>query len=252
MLQTKLNDEEERYFKDTSKELELRSKCFDTRTYRAIEKTILMPLQYKYVHNIIDGRFENVEGVDRILGYESCRFTLDFYYQIMHPDDRKVTFEMTRKSISWANYNLPLKAEDMQLNVLQRIRKANDEYAYIFRQSIITAVVGNRIARTFSLCTNVTDMGMKTMKPAFLYVQGDMQFNHTKVFHKLNEEFKSMLTQREIDVLYWVLEGYTSFEIANKLNVSRHTIDTHRRNIRKKTENRTIPELKRLFFEPGS
>lgn len=251
MLCNKLRVDEKQYFQETRKELSLLALSSNVKNHRSIEDAFLMPLQYKYVHNLADGCFEKAEGVDHILGYECTKFTLDFYYHILHPDDRSIIFEMTRKCISWANNNLPLRQGEMQLNVLQRIKRANNEYAYIFRQTVITGFVGNKIARTFSLCTDVTAMGMRTMKPAFFYVKGDTKFNHTKVFHQLNEKFICLLTQREIDILYWVLEGYTSLDIALKLSVSKHTVDTHRRNIRRKTGIRSISDLRKNFFEAG-
>jgi len=60
---------------------------------------------------------------------------------------------------------------------------------------------------------------------------------------KLKKEFS--LTDREIEIIQLIAECKTSREIAEILFISKHTVDTHRRNILAKTEKRTIAELLR-------
>ncbi len=56
----------------------------------------------------------------------------------------------------------------------------------------------------------------------------------------------SMLSEREMAVLNLVLEGKTSGEIAKLLFISKNTVNTHRRNILKKTGTRTVVDLMRM------
>lgn len=42
------------------------------------------------------------------------------------------------------------------------------------------------------------------------------------------------LTNREIDIIKHVAQGKTNRQIANDLNISVHTVSTHRKNINKK------------------
>lgn len=48
--------------------------------------------------------------------------------------------------------------------------------------------------------------------------------------------FQSFLTKREMEVLKYTGMGLRAYQIAERLHISRHTIDTHRRNIIKKLE----------------
>jgi DNA-binding CsgD family transcriptional regulator len=57
------------------------------------------------------------------------------------------------------------------------------------------------------------------------------------------------LTPRETEIVYLLLDGKTSNEMAEKLNISRHTVDTHRRKILKKTGLRNTHELMVTFFQ---
>jgi DNA-binding NarL/FixJ family response regulator len=55
------------------------------------------------------------------------------------------------------------------------------------------------------------------------------------------------LTKREIEIVNLVLQGKTSSEIGDFLFISKHTVDTHRRNICEKTGTKTITELLTLI-----
>ena len=53
----------------------------------------------------------------------------------------------------------------------------------------------------------------------------------------------SPLTNKEHEVLLLLTQGFTSKQIAQRLQLSPHTIDVHRKNIMKKLELHSVPEL---------
>ncbi|MEO9473920.1 MAG: response regulator transcription factor [Cyclobacteriaceae bacterium] len=60
---------------------------------------------------------------------------------------------------------------------------------------------------------------------------------------KRKEEIKISLTEREQEVLKLIAEEKSSEEIANELFISRRTVETHRKNMLKKTEVNTVVGL---------
>ena len=60
-----------------------------------------------------------------------------------------------------------------------------------------------------------------------------------------------MLTAREREVLHLVVEGHTSAEIADRLFVSRRTVETHRANLMRKLGLRTHTDLIRYALQRG-
>lgn len=56
---------------------------------------------------------------------------------------------------------------------------------------------------------------------------------HPPVEEKLTSQ-DEVLSIREIEVLEWVVKGLTTHQIADQLNVSTHTINSHRKNMLKK------------------
>lgn len=54
---------------------------------------------------------------------------------------------------------------------------------------------------------------------------------------------KGKLSEREIEILKLIAEGFSSDQIAKALNISYHTVRTHRKNILKKTNFSTIDDV---------
>jgi DNA-binding CsgD family transcriptional regulator len=50
------------------------------------------------------------------------------------------------------------------------------------------------------------------------------------------------LTNREMEILRWIAKGFTSRSIAESINISGHTVSTHRKRIWKKLEIRSLTE----------
>ncbi len=57
------------------------------------------------------------------------------------------------------------------------------------------------------------------------------------------EDSYDLLTDREREILQLVAEGKTNKEIANQLNLSMYTVDTHRSHILQKLNLHSVPEL---------
>lgn len=66
-----------------------------------------------------------------------------------------------------------------------------------------------------------------------------------------NEKLKSQLrfarlSEREKEILKFIVNGYTSKEIASNLNISKLTVDTHRKNMQQKLKVGNMVELLRI------
>jgi DNA-binding NarL/FixJ family response regulator len=81
------------------------------------------------------------------------------------------------------------------------------------------------------------------------YVQ--TQNNEITQTKKTNYNIDINLTHREIDVLKLIAEENTNKEIGDKLNISNRTVDTHRRNLLRKTGAKNSIGLIRFAFNLG-
>ncbi len=59
----------------------------------------------------------------------------------------------------------------------------------------------------------------------------------------LTKEHVIAITEREIEIIQLLSEGYSSKEIGEQLLISKHTVDTHRRNMARKLDLRNSYQL---------
>ncbi|KAA2245317.1 PAS domain-containing protein [Chitinophaga agrisoli] len=72
-----------------------------------------------------------------------------------------------------------------------------------------------------------------------------------EVLRRQNESLLHKLTAREKDVMVLAVRGLNNKEIAEQLNLSRYTVETHRKNIRLKLKVRNTTELVTLARKAG-
>ncbi len=68
---------------------------------------------------------------------------------------------------------------------------------------------------------------------------------------KLKKQRSSNLTSRELEILKLIADEFTNFEIANTLEISQHTVITHRRNLMNKLDARNTAGLVRAALAIG-
>lgn len=96
----------------------------------------------------------------------------------------------------------------------------------------------------------ILDAVTATAKSERFYCNRVMNHIMEKSFGK-EEERKTPLSNREIEVVKLIAEGKIAKEIAAELHLSTHTIYTHRKNIMKKLKLSTAPELVLYAVENG-
>lgn len=65
------------------------------------------------------------------------------------------------------------------------------------------------------------------------YISAELSYNLLHTIHKQPAQSPSVssITQREKEIIRHIAEGFTNQQIADKLFISRRTVDTHRKNI---------------------
>lgn len=59
------------------------------------------------------------------------------------------------------------------------------------------------------------------------------------------------LSPKETEILTYVLQEMSSAEIANQLNLSKRTVDTHRKNIIRKTQTKSLVGMVKYGIKQG-
>lgn len=96
--------------------------------------------------------------------------------------------------------------------------------------------------------------GKQELIQALLTIASGQTFLSNEVaqeLHKANDEIdrRFLLTAREREIVQYIAQGLSHTEIGEKISISPRTVDTHRTNIMRKLEVRSIAELIKLALQ---
>ena len=118
-------------------------------------------------------------------------------------------------------------------NRLNEFAKIKNQYPDILWIGIIYSFFDNSILKLFDDTFSIID---------------DISIIIRKINSLCNNNFTNsnesgQLSERETDVLHFIAKGFSNKETADKLNISIHTVNTHRKNIMEKTGIRSLAGL---------
>ena len=125
-----------------------------------------------------------------------------------------------------------------------QLKKADGTYLRILQQVIaIETGIAGEVIRSLGIHTDITHL-KKEGKPtlSFIGLEGEPSYIDVQV-KKLFSPTEEVFSNREKEILVHLISGKTSSEIAKLLYISKNTVDTHRRNMIKKSGGKKTGEL---------
>jgi DNA-binding CsgD family transcriptional regulator len=179
--------------------------------------------------------------VEDVLGYHPYEFNIQFMNTKLHPDDRSWFLAFGKSIVDFFSKLSIEKMMNYKVRYDIRFRKLNGDYARILYQGMLLEHDENgRFLRTLSAHTDITYLKQEG-KPvlSFIGMDGEPSY-HNVALSNIYVESKEDLTRREKEVLKLLIDGKLSKEISYILNISKQTVDTHRKNmLHKKNLNNT-------------
>jgi DNA-binding CsgD family transcriptional regulator len=181
-------------------------------------------------------------------GYTAEEFNPDLLAEYIHPDDSARYVHLVKITNEWAR---DIKPDPFSVEVVidYRIRKKDGRYIKVMRQSTIYEHCRDRSPRSaFNMLTDIT--GIKTDNSVNLSIAsletGEVYLENRDIFPS-DVQFST----REMEILLRLKKGMNSATIADELFISRHTVDTHRRNMLSKTTCRNVMEMVQMASRMG-
>lgn len=143
------------------------------------------------------------------------------------PADLPQRLPRLQPDILLINPTLLCSSAKMQLVALQQARPSMSIVALVYQY------VDARLLQQFKSVLDIRESGNKVSQLLRDSCQNDTESNE--------ENYE--LSDRESEVLVLVAQGLCSKEIADKLNISIHTVNTHRKNITRKTGIKSVAGL---------
>lgn len=213
----------------------------------------LFPDQFVYVVNYTSGKVIHAQGFERVLGYKDAEVDLPLIYNTWHPDDTPTMARLTEFSGRALRDTRPVvKPFEGSLMVDYRVRKANGQYIKVLRHTSVFEVheEDGRAISTFSMCKDISSI--KSSNHIGWQFSGlaidRMGLRH---LNELRPHLQYRPTAREMDIIRLLAEGRSSKVIAADLNISLHTVNTHRRNLMERSGTRNAAELMHMAKEQG-
>jgi DNA-binding CsgD family transcriptional regulator len=174
-------------------------------------------------------------NIGEILGYsrQEVQSVGEYFMDSkIHPED----FTMLMKNgISLLKFcqNLPNEEKvNYKLISEYRVLDAADNYVRVIEQQQTLEITSNG---SIWLALSILDISPNQKNRDEHLVCELLNFKTGKTIPFANDEKTTLaLTQREIEILQFVKNGYLSKEISNKLSISIHTVNTHRQRVLEK------------------
>ncbi len=180
------------------------------------------------------------------LDYETLKNKgMNYFWSRMHPDDIEPWLQALNELMKFTLSNILVEERPkMSYTWNYRIKNGQDNYVNIIQNTTpLEFDVNNKPVIGLAHYT-VLDPKIKLQVSATAKLLNDNNEYETKYFNNFSQKLLSDgVTNRERDVVRLLVLNYSSKEIAEKLNISSNTVDTHRRNILKKMNISSTGEL---------
>jgi DNA-binding CsgD family transcriptional regulator len=198
--------------------------------------------QFFYIADLIQIKvLFTSQGCQDILGIEPESVGAGVFYYITHPDDL-MRYNLSRAKLFKSGHDLFVKQEGISvLSISFRLKNKDGQYADILFQgySFYSEIIYKTVFHFF-VFTDISSFKMEN--PAHHHYLGDNPAFFRYPDKKLLQTGHAF-SNREFEILQLIATGMDSEQIAKKLQISLNTVNTHRRNLLKKTRKQTTLEI---------
>ncbi|HUH26399.1 MAG TPA: LuxR C-terminal-related transcriptional regulator [Flavobacterium sp.] len=189
--------------------------------------------QIEYIH----------PNIKKVLGYTAADFSLELALASVHPDDLPYYYHYQESAVrffSGLSADLFFK---YKFSYDYRMKQKKEGYKRILQQTVPIYYFPDGGVRTLVIFTDLTHLNIYGIpKLSFIGMQGAPSYYNAH----LEDDFKlnpSVFSKKELEVLCHMTKGLKSEDIAILMKRSIYTIQTHRKNILRKSGCENVQEL---------
>ena len=216
---------------------------------------IVLNNQFFYITDLQS--FSNIyihKNLKQVLGYEPVHFErMENVYNAIHPEDHDFVLAFSKKTVCYSREERikPLLLKDpfkITFSIDFRIRKSDGKYIRVNRlTSCVNLDRQGNVIYAIALFTDIDHM--KKSNISYSWTGDDSGL--FSVDDLIKEFPTSVFSYREVEVLKHLAEGMGGKKIAKKLNISEHTVISHRKNMLHKARVKNTAELIHFAVNKG-
>jgi DNA-binding NarL/FixJ family response regulator len=192
-------------------------------------------------HNII------IEGLEMLLGFEKnveiektyqdgYDFLTDLRNQLVNPEI--VLMDLMMPTINGLELSKILKKEFPKIRIIVLSMNCDAKMVYeLIEKNGVEGYLSKKIKRT------ELSAALKDVKSGYIHLSDEATKSLEAFKKKIIEYPEIKLSAREKEIVKEMMNGLTNKEISEKLFISESTVETHRKNIYRKTEAHSLPKL---------
>ncbi|HEY8401823.1 MAG TPA: helix-turn-helix transcriptional regulator [Cytophagaceae bacterium] len=201
-----------------------------------------------FILDLASGNFDFITQSfkDTIIGYPIEHFYRDgilFFNSLIHKED----FQRITSNVLLLTYKIN---GTVKIKENFKINNANNELISVSAIAIVTTAYKSQ-RKLVGILIDESTTREKEVKEKEIYEHIEQLYSDycQLMMPEKNEKEKSVLeilSRREVEVLRLIADGFSSKMLADKLCISQHTADSHRKNIMSKLRVKNTAEMVRL------
>jgi len=189
---------------------------------------------------------DNIHELTSFKKNEWKKYFPNFLQHVMIPEDFIYFLGGVEFMISYLENIEITERHNYRFNIYARIKNKNNDYRWMVIQ--FPRIIYNNEGKALSSLIVISDLSNFDIvnQPVMSLIDSS---NKRKPFQRafLEKDTQKVncayITKREREILSLMISGHNSPQIAEKLFISYHTVENHKRNLRKKTNCKTSTEL---------
>ncbi|TXG40115.1 LuxR C-terminal-related transcriptional regulator [Seonamhaeicola maritimus] len=217
---------------------------------KIIELDVYLPYSSTFfcITNTQDLSFEYVsKNMNACLGLDKELFDkggMKYFWSRIHPEDIERWLQALNELMNFTLKEIDGKDRlKMSYTWNYRFKNAQDEYVNIIQNTTPLEFDTNHKPIIGLAHYTVLHPNIKMQVCASAKLLNQQNEYETKYFNNYSQKLLNAISNRERDIIRLLVLDYSSKQIAEKLEISSNTVDTHRRNILKKLNISSTGEL---------
>ena len=234
--------------KNMVKFMEEFSCCFSKESFKGTDTYFLKNITLNqseciYLLDFEQNKITYNRGFQNVLGFDDDGINFDFIINNHHLDDSEMVNRISKAAILYCLEN-PVNILNNVLFISYRRKKKDGSYIKVLSESCIYEINDKGVpTKGFTKLTDISFMD--TLNIVNWTFQTD-NLNKEAFKKQIYKAYYNFFTKREKEIIIEIAKGHTSNQISKELNISKHTVSTHRKHIFKKSNLNNSKDL--IFF----
>ena len=194
----------------------------------SLQEIPLNNLECYYLFDFTKNSVVYHRGFDTAFGYNEKQFDMDFIFDKYHEEDAPLIKNIVKELVIQL-VDITIPEFSNILDISYRFKRSDGTYARVLSNTIVYQT--DESDRILSVLIKYTDISFTRESEAVEWKVDSTYFDADKMQYGVYGDGMIIFTPRELEVISRVFKGESNHEIAVKLNISRHTVGTHRKNI---------------------